>query len=66
MRTGPPSNPIRLSIVGNNELKFAYDYIRFFLVLVRVLELRKEKPDGSMFDVAAGFADRFEHLDHRW
>lgn len=66
MRTGQQLEPIRLSIVGNNELKFAYDYIRWFLVFTRLLGLRKEKPDGSMFDVAAAFADRFEHLDHRW
>ncbi len=66
MRIGMPLEPIRLSIVGNNELKFAYDYIRFFLVFIRLLGLRQEKPDGSMFDIAMAFSDRYEYLDDRW
>ena len=64
MPTGRPLDPIRLAIVGNDELKFAYDYIRFFLVVLLRLGLRKEKPDGSMFDIAMAFSDHFEHLDH--
>ena len=66
MRTGQRLEPISRSIVGNNELCYSYDYIRFFLVFLRVLDLRKEKPDGSMFEVAMNFADRYQHLDNRW
>lgn len=63
MHTGPRLNPIRHSIVGTNELEYAYDYIRFFLVFTRLLGLRKEKADGSMFDIVYSFGERFEYLD---
>ncbi len=64
MHTGSPSE-IRLAVVGNNELKFAFDYIRFFLVFTRRLGLRQLKSDGSMWDATIAFADRFEYLDSR-
>ena len=65
MHTGPPSESIRRSIVGNNKLEYAYDYIRWLLVFIRVLGLRQEKPDGTMYEVVWAFADRFEHLDQK-
>lgn len=54
--------PIRYMIVGNNNLNNSWDYIRLFLILLVQLGLRQEKPDGSMYDVTANFADKFDYL----
>jgi hypothetical protein len=60
MHTGMPLDPIRYSVVGNNQLETSFDYIRLFLVVLLRLKLRRENAPGELYDVVANFADTFD------